>query len=89
MQKDYFWNSSTCAWEINRYLKSIANDLVIICNEIIDAVAKSYENVYGTESINLNDKKATCKIDNYYILITLLLVTILSLINATCYYCIN
>ena len=35
----------------------------------------------------LNDKKPTCKIDNYYILLTLLLRTILLLLTATFYYC--
>ena len=36
-EKDYVCNSSTCPCEINRYLKSIADDLVITCDKIIGA----------------------------------------------------
>ena len=47
-------NPSTCVCEINRYLKSLADDLVDICDEIIDMVAKSYD-----KTTNFNDKKVT------------------------------
>lgn len=39
-KKNYLWNPSTCAREINKYLKSIADDLGITCDEIIDEVKK-------------------------------------------------
>ena len=66
---DHTWNPTTCACKINRSLKSIA-DSIVTCDEFIDAVAKSCNNVPGTMSINLNDKETTCKMDNYYILLT-------------------
>ena len=78
-KKDYVWNPTTCALEINRYLESCVDDLVIIGDEIID--------ISHTVSINLNYTKATSKMNNYYILLTLLLVTILLLeIVIICYY---
>ena len=61
---------STCACEVNRYIKDIVDHLVIICDEIID--------VPNTVSINLNDK-GTCKMDNYYVLLTIFLLTVLLL----------
>lgn len=63
--------------EIDWYLKSIVHDLVIKGDESID--------VSDTMSVNLNDKKSTCKLGNYYILLTFQLVTILLLITTLCY----
>ena len=52
-KENYVWNSSMCACEIDyAYMKSLINDSVISCDEIIDVL----DNVL----INLNDKKATC-----------------------------
>ena len=56
----------------NRFLKSIADD------EVINMVAKLDVNVLDTVSIN--DKKATCKMDNYILLIFLLITTLLTTI---------
>lgn len=56
-KKDYVWNPRACVCKINIYLKSNAGNLVITCNEII--------NVLDTVSINLNDKKAACKVNSY------------------------
>ena len=38
MQKDYCWNTSTYIWENSKYLKSIAGDSVIACDEIISVM---------------------------------------------------
>ena len=35
-EKDYVWNPRTRACDINRYLKCIADDLLIMCDKIID-----------------------------------------------------
>ena len=35
-KKNYGWNSSTCICENSRYLKSIVDDSVVVCNEIIN-----------------------------------------------------
>ena len=61
-KEDYVWNSSTYDCEINRYLEKIADDLEIACNKIIDVI--------NTVLVKLNDKKATCKMDSSYILLT-------------------
>ena len=60
-------------------LKSIADDLVITCDWIIDVLV--------TVSINLNDKEGTCKMDSDYVILTFLLVTILLLITVIIWYC--
>ena len=39
-KKNFVWNPSTCACEINRHLKSIADDFFITSIEVIDALAK-------------------------------------------------
>ena len=40
-KKDYNWNPSTCIYENSRYLRSIADDSVIMCDEIISKSSKS------------------------------------------------
>ena len=52
-KKDYVWNPTTCALEINTYLESFVNDLVIAGDEIIDASE--------AVSINFNYKKQQVK----------------------------
>lgn len=44
--KDYIWNPTACAFEINRYLKSITD------GEVIGAVTKSY-----SEPESFNNKR--------------------------------
>ena len=52
-QKDYSWNFNTCISESSRYSKSIVDNLVIVCNEIINAT----DSVKSTVSTNSHDKK--------------------------------
>ena len=35
-EKDYIWNPATCSCENGKYLKSIIDDSVIMCNEVIE-----------------------------------------------------
>ena len=42
---DYIWNAATCSGKNGKYLASIIDDSVITCDEIIDALAKSYEEI--------------------------------------------
>ena len=35
-KKDLSWNTSTCIYENRRYLKSIVDNSVIVCDEIIN-----------------------------------------------------
>ena len=61
LKENYVWNPSVRAREINyAYMKSLINDSAITCDEIIDMM----------------DNLSTCKIDNYYILVFFLLVTV-------------
>ena len=54
------------------------NDSAITCDEIIES--------YGEET-NFNEKKSTCKMQNFYILLAFLLITIALLIAVSicCY----
>ena len=43
-EKDYVWNPATCKFENGKYLASIMNDSVIICDEVIDADPEAKSN---------------------------------------------
>ena len=67
------------------------DDSAITCDEItesydedVDAEAKSYDKA-KTISTNFNEKKATCKTQNSYILLAFLLTTIALLIAVSIY----
>ena len=62
---DYIWNSATCNCENGKYLASIMDDSAIICDYVIDA----------DDETKFIEKKATCKSQNFYILLTFLLIT--------------
>ena len=48
------------------------DDSMIMCSEVI----KSYDEKIKTIPTNFNEKKVTCKTQNFYILLVFLLVTI-------------
>ena len=50
-------------------MKSITDDLVKTCDEILKTVAKSYDDPTKTVAITFNNKKAAYKTDNFYILL--------------------
>ena len=91
-KKNYSWNPSVCTYENGKYLKSIADTSVIVCDKIINAkdsvstnvtnniptymTNTTSANVASTVSINSDDKKVRYKTD-CYILLTILLVIIL------------
>ena len=58
-KKDYSWNPRACIRENSRYLKSIADCSVIVCNEIINAMDSG--NVTNTISTNV---KSTVSINS-------------------------
>ena len=73
-KKGYIWNSRTSALKNGAYLKFVIDDSILKCGEI-------------THPINLKDKKATCKVDNFYNLLTFSLInTLLMIINDIYYY---
>ena len=75
---------SKCICEIGKYLKSIANDSKVVCDEIINITVdiptnvrnNIPTNVTNTVSINSDDKKVRNK-TNCYIFYTILLVIVL------------
>ena len=78
-KKDYVWNPATCNCENGKYLPSIMDDSAIIFDEVIDVDAES------NEETNFNEKKATCKMQYFYILLAFLLITIALLIAVSTY----
>ena len=57
------------------------DDSAITCDKIIE----SYQEETTTISNNFNEKKATCKTQNFYILLAFLLITIALLIAVSIY----
>ena len=55
-----------------KYLASIMDDSAITCDEIIE----SHNEETKTISTNFNEKKATCKTKNVYILLSFLLISL-------------
>ena len=74
-EKKYIWNPSTCICENGKYLAIILDDSVSTCDEIIEK----------TVSTNFNEKKATCKMQNFYLISKFLLITIALLIAISIY----
>ena len=72
-EKDYVWNPATCNSGNGKYLASIMDDSVITCDEIIEE----------TVPTNFNEKKATCKTQNVYMLLAFVLTTIALLITVS------
>ena len=80
-EKDYVWNPPTCNYENKKYLASIMDDSAIICDEVIDADADAELN----DQTNFNEKKATCKMQSFYILLASLSITVALLIAVNIY----
>ena len=86
-EKDYIWNPATCSCKNGKYLSSIIDDSVILCCEIIEAEAKSYDEETKTVTTNFNEKNAICKTKNFSISLTFLLIRIALLIVYSIYFC--
>ena len=76
-EKKYVCNPATCNCENRKYLASTMDDSVITCDEVIE----SYNEEIETIPINFNEKKLTCKRQNFYILLVFLLITLALLID--------
>ena len=74
--KNCVWNPATCICENWNYLASIMDDSAIIWDEIM----VSYNEEIKTTPTSFNEKKATCKTQGFYILLSFLLITIALLI---------
>ena len=55
-EKDYIWNPATCSCKNGKYLASIIDNSVIMCDEIMDAKSKSNNKETKTVSTNLSTK---------------------------------
>ena len=66
-EKDYVWNSATCSCENGKgkYLPSIMDDSAITFDKVIESNDKQTTNIPAS----FNEKKATCKTQNFYILL--------------------
>ena len=80
-EKDYIWNPVICTCENGKYLASIMDDSVIACYKIIE----SYDEETKAILTNFNEKKATRKTQNFYILLAILSITIALLIAVSIY----
>ena len=84
--KKYVWNPPICSIENEKYLASIMDYSVIICDEIIDAEAQSKDKETKTVSTNFNEKKNIIrKMESFNILSAFLFATIALLIAVTIY----
>ena len=82
-KKSYVWNPATCSCENKKYLASIMGNSAIMCDIAID----SYDEETKAIPTNFNEKKATCKTQNLYMSLAILLITISLLIAVSidCY----
>ena len=88
-EKEYVWNPATCNCENRKYLASIIDDSAIICDEVIDADAELHNvklSPKDDNKTNFNEKKVTCKTQNFYILLTFLLIPIALWIAVSIYF---
>ena len=66
-EKDSVWNRATCNCENGKYLASIMDNSAIICDKIIEAEAKSYDEAKSNNEetkaspTNFNEKNITYK----------------------------
>ena len=67
--------------KIRRYLESIMDDSAITCDEIIESHDEETKSILT----NFNERKATSKTQNLYILLAFLLITIALLIAVSIY----
>ena len=74
-RKNYVWNPATCIYVNGKYLASIMDDSAIICDTVIDADVKLSPKDDGEIKAiptNFNEKKVTCKMQKFYILLAFL-----------------
>ena len=81
VKKDYIWNPATCSCENGKYLASIMDHSAITFDEVVE----SYDEKTKTILTNINEKKATCKMQSFYVLVAFLLITIALLIVVSIY----
>ena len=78
-EKGDIWNPGSCSCENGNNLASFIDDPAITCDEIIDEIK--------TVSKSFNGKNIICETKNFYILLTLLLITTALLTDVSIYFC--
>ena len=63
-EKHYVWNPSTQSCKNGKYLASTMDNSAIICDKVI----MLFDEEIKTIPTNFNEKKVTCKKQNFYIL---------------------
>ena len=84
-EKDYSINPATYNCKISKYLASIIDSSVIICDEIIDVEAKSYDEGTKIVTTSFKKKNAIGKTKNFYILLAFLWISTALLIPVSIY----
>ena len=81
--KRFIWNPSAYTCENGKYLEIIIGDSVIVC--IVEVTKADTTN---TIPIIFNEEKLSCKIENFYILLTFVLIamSLLIIVNIYCYF---
>ena len=77
-KKGYTWNPATCSCKNGRYAKSIIDDSVITCDEIIKTTKSFVTKTVPAKSIptNVNEKKVVCKKKKFLFYFAFLLITV-------------
>ena len=75
-EKGYIWNPATCCCENGNFLRSITDDFVIMCDEIINRTKTVPTKTFPTKSTSTN----------FYILLACLLINIALLVAASIYH---
>ena len=89
-EKDYIWNPTKCAFENGECLKSVADDLKIVGDEIIETTKSASTKIVPKKRIskNFNEKKLICKMKTFCILLVFLLIVAALLIVVSICCCI-
>ena len=80
-KKDYAWNPATCNCGNCKYLASIINDSVIMCDEILGTTKTVSTKTFPTTTLSTKSNSI-----NFYIFLTFLLIT-LTLLRIAGIYC--
>ena len=85
-EKGHIWKPATCTCENGKNLGSIIDDLVNICDEIINTANSASTNVMCTVSTNFHTKKWDVLMDRYILHAILLMVILPHIIAFICYH---
>ena len=85
-KKDYFWNPATCCCKKGKYVGNIIGDLVITCDEIIEATQSTSRKTVPEKSTSTKSVPTKSTSTNFYISFSILLIS-MALLIAVSIYC--